>query len=56
MFVRVFVYHKVNDVNATQANFEHNTIATGDDFGLVKLFRYPCLKKGVCRESVCRCA
>ena len=32
-------------MNATQACFEHNTVVTGDDFGLVKLFRYPCLKK-----------
>ena len=40
-------YSQLNDVNAADASFEHNTIATGDDFGLVKLFRFPCVKKGV---------
>ena len=39
-------YSQVNDVNATDAVFEHRVIATGDDFGLVKLFRFPCVKKG----------
>ncbi|KAL5463172.1 hypothetical protein EMCRGX_G032049 [Ephydatia muelleri] len=39
-------YSQLNDVNATDASFEHNTIATGDDFGLVKLFRFPSVKKG----------
>ena len=40
-------YSQLNDVNATDASFEHNTIATGDDFGLVKLFRFPSVKKGL---------
>ncbi|KAK7103893.1 echinoderm microtubule-associated protein-like 6 [Littorina saxatilis] len=39
-------YTDTNDVNATDAAFEHQVTVTGDDFGLVKLFRFPCLKKG----------
>lgn len=39
-------YSQVNDVNATDACKEHNVIVTGDDFGLVKLFRFPSLRKG----------
>ena len=39
-------YSDVTDVNATDANFGSEVIATGDDFGLVKLFRFPSLKKG----------
>ena len=39
-------YTQVNDINATDASFDHQVIATGDDFGLVKLFRFPCVKKG----------
>lgn len=39
-------YSQVNDVNATDVSFDHNVIVTGDDFGLVKIFRYPTVKKG----------
>ena len=39
-------YSQVNDVNATDAALEHNVVVTGDDFGLVKLFRFPTVKKG----------
>ena len=39
-------YTDTNDINATDANFGSETIVTGDDFGLVKLFRFPSLKKG----------
>ena len=39
-------YTQVNDINATDTSFDHQTIVTGDDFGLVKLFRFPCIKKG----------
>nr|KAG5687806.1 hypothetical protein BaRGS_005436 [Batillaria attramentaria] len=38
-------YTDTNDVNATDANFAGQVTVTGDDFGLVKLFRFPCLKK-----------
>ena len=39
-------YSQVNDINATHASYQHRTIVTGDDFGLVKLFRFPCTTKG----------
>ena len=39
-------YTQVNDINATDASFGDQVIVTGDDFGLVKLFRFPCIKKG----------
>lgn len=39
-------YTDTNDINATDANFGSEVIVTGDDFGLVKLFTFPSLKKG----------
>ena len=33
-------------MNATDTSFDDATIVTGDDFGLVKLFRFPCIRKG----------
>ena len=36
----------MNDINATDISFDDETIVTGDDFDLVKLFRFPSLKKG----------
>ncbi|XP_046338524.1 echinoderm microtubule-associated protein-like 6 isoform X1 [Haliotis rufescens] len=39
-------YTDTNDVNALDSNFGGEVAVTGDDFGLVKLFRFPCLKKG----------
>ena len=41
-------YSQVNDVNATDTSFDHKVIITGDDFGLVKIFRFPSVKKGTC--------
>ncbi|KAK1798480.1 hypothetical protein P4O66_006772, partial [Electrophorus voltai] len=38
-------YSNVNDINSVDANYSNAVLATGDDFGLVKLFRFPCLKK-----------
>ena len=32
----------VTDINTTCLAFDGRTLATGDDFGLVKLFEYPC--------------
>lgn len=39
-------YSDTNDVNAIDANFDGEVMVTGDDFGLVKLFRFPSLKRG----------
>ncbi len=39
-------YTDTNDINATDAYFGGDVIVTGDDFGLVKLMRFPSLKKG----------
>ncbi|XP_028844275.1 echinoderm microtubule-associated protein-like 6 isoform X1 [Denticeps clupeoides] len=39
-------YTKISDINGVDANFSSGVLVTGDDFGLVKLFRFPCLKKG----------
>lgn len=39
-------YTDTNDINAADTVFDQEAVATGDDFGLVKLFRFPCVKKG----------
>lgn len=39
-------YTDTNDVNGTDVNFASRVIVTADDFGLVKLFRFPSTKKG----------
>lgn len=39
-------YTNVTDVNSVDGNYNSSVLVTGDDFGLVKLFRFPCLKKG----------
>ncbi|GCB77462.1 hypothetical protein scyTo_0021101, partial [Scyliorhinus torazame] len=39
-------YTDITDINFVDANFGSATLVSGDDFGLVKLFRFPCLKKG----------
>uniref|UniRef100_A0AAR2KFA6 HELP domain-containing protein n=1 Tax=Pygocentrus nattereri TaxID=42514 RepID=A0AAR2KFA6_PYGNA len=38
-------YSNVNGINSVDANYSSAVLVTGDDFGLVKLFRFPCLKK-----------
>ncbi|XP_057217479.1 echinoderm microtubule-associated protein-like 6 isoform X1 [Triplophysa rosa] len=38
-------YSNVNDINSVDANYSSAVMVTGDDFGLVKLLRFPCLKK-----------
>ena len=40
-------YANVTDINSVDANYSSAVLVTGDDFGLVKLFRFPCLKKGL---------
>ncbi|XP_038631944.1 echinoderm microtubule-associated protein-like 5 isoform X6 [Scyliorhinus canicula] len=39
-------YLDVNGINSVDANFKDHVLVTGDDYGLVKLFRYPGFKKG----------
>lgn len=39
-------YSQINDVNAACAAPKLGVVATGDDAGLVKLLKFPCLKKG----------
>ena len=39
-------YSQQNDVNNLDVNFDKGLIGTGDDFGLVKIFRYPAMKQG----------
>ncbi|KAF4802612.1 hypothetical protein TURU_023792 [Turdus rufiventris] len=39
-------YTNITDVNSVDGNYSSSVLVTGDDFGLVKLFRFPCLKKG----------
>lgn len=40
-------YTDTNDINAVDAAFEHECAVTGDDFGLVKMFRFPSVKAGM---------
>ncbi|XP_030877785.1 echinoderm microtubule-associated protein-like 6, partial [Leptonychotes weddellii] len=39
-------YTDVTDINSVDANYNSSVLVSGDDFGLVKLFKFPCLKKG----------
>jgi len=39
-------YTSINDVNSVDACFNRHVCATGDDFGLVKLFNFPSIRKG----------
>ncbi|MBN3309055.1 EMAL6 protein, partial [Amia calva] len=39
-------YTDINDINSVDANYNSAVLVSGDDFGLVKLFRFPSLKKG----------
>ena len=44
-------YTDTNDVNACDVSFQSEVLVSGDDFGLVKLFRFPCLKKGNLKDN-----
>lgn len=39
-------YSDINDINSVDANFNNQVLVTADDYGLVKLLRYPCVRKG----------
>ncbi|ERE73685.1 echinoderm microtubule-associated protein-like 5 [Cricetulus griseus] len=39
-------YSDVNDINSVDGNYVGQVLVTADDYGVVKLFRYPCLRKG----------
>lgn len=45
-------YTEVIDINSVDANYNSSVLVSGDDFGLVKLFKFPCLKKGKLSECV----
>ncbi|KAI1896973.1 hypothetical protein AGOR_G00100430 [Albula goreensis] len=39
-------YSDVNDINSVDTNYSSGVLVTGDDAGLVKLFRFPGLRRG----------
>lgn len=39
-------YSNLSEINAVDANHAAAVLVTGDDLGLVKLYRFPCLRKG----------
>ena len=39
-------YSNLTEINAADANHAAAVLVTGDDLGLVKLYRFPCLRKG----------
>ncbi|KAB1277577.1 Echinoderm microtubule-associated protein-like 5 [Camelus dromedarius] len=39
-------YSDINDINSVDGNYIGQVLVTADDYGTVKLFRYPCLRKG----------
>lgn len=39
-------YSNLTEINAVDANHAAAVLVSGDNLGLVKLFRFPCLKKG----------
>ncbi|KAI4812331.1 hypothetical protein KUCAC02_023729 [Chaenocephalus aceratus] len=39
-------YSNLTEINAVDANLSAAVLVTGDDLGLVKLFRFPCHRKG----------
>lgn len=45
-------YSDINDINSVDANFNNQVLVTADDYGLVKLLRYPCIRKGKCVHGV----
>lgn len=39
-------YTNLTEINAVDANHAAAVLVSGDDLGLVKLFRFPCVRKG----------
>lgn len=48
-------YSDINDINSVDTNFNNQVLVTADDYGLVKLLRYPCIKKGKWEPSLFKC-
>lgn len=48
-------YSDINDINSVDANFNNQVLVTADDYGLVKLLRYPCIKKGKEEPFLMKC-
>ncbi|KAH0502383.1 Echinoderm microtubule-associated protein-like 5 [Microtus ochrogaster] len=44
-------YSDINDINSVDGNYVGQVLVTADDYGVVKLFRYPCLRKESLAES-----
>lgn len=40
-------YSDINDINSVDGNYIGQVLVTADDYGIIKLFRYPCLRKGI---------
>lgn len=45
-------YSNLTEINAVDANLSAAVLVTGDDLGLVKLFRFPCHRKGLNSKSL----
>jgi microtubule-associated protein-like 6 len=47
-------YSDKTDINTLDVTKKRDALVTGDDFGFVKLFKYPCSEKGVrkCNSNV----
>lgn len=45
-------YSDINDINSVDGNYVGQVLVTADDYGVVKLFRYPCLRKGICLFNI----
>jgi hypothetical protein len=45
-------YSDINDINSVDGNYVGQVLVTADDYGVVKLFRYPCLRKGIFSPNI----
>ena len=46
------VTHDLTDINSVSRNSQHDLLVTGDDFGCVKLFRFPALTPHSAEKSI----